>query len=132
MRKKFELLAQARKHYLAANPVKTMSVPSQTADGTPGPDFTFPDIGAIQIIGCKMGMEYLAICHDEEAVEEWINAAISIVKEPEHLGILYANVFRGINVVIGGIISNAGLRTKMHQLALEAWQKDFNEGFEDE
>lgn len=132
MRKKFELLSQARKHYLAAHPVKTLSLPSQTSDGTPGPDFTFPDIGDVQVIGCKMGMEYLAICHDEEAVEEWINAAISIVKEPEHLGILYANVFRGINVVLGEIISNAGLRTKMHQLALEAWQRDFNEGFEDE
>lgn len=128
MRKKFELIAQARKHYLAANPVRTMSVPSHTADGTPGSDFTFPNLDDVGIVGCKLGMEYLAICHDGEAVEDWINDVMSIAKEPEHLGIVFANVFRGVNVVIGSIISNAGLRTKMHQMALEAWQKDFNEG----
>lgn len=129
MRAKFELLAQARKRYLAANPVRTMSLPSHTADGTPGSDFTFPNLADVGVVGCKLGMEYLAICHDGEAVEEWINEVMSIAKEPDHLGIVFANVFRGVNVVIGEIISNAGLRSKMQQLALEAWNKDFSEGF---
>jgi hypothetical protein len=129
VRAKFELLAQARKRYLAAKPVRTMSLPSQTADGTPGPDFTFPNLDDVGVVGCKLGMEYLAICHDGDAVEEWINEVMSIAKEPDHLGIVFANVFRGVNVVIGEIISNAGLRSKMQQMALEAWNKDFSEGF---
>lgn len=129
MRAKFELLTQARKRYLTANPVRTMSLPSQTADGKPGSDFTFPNLDDVGVVGCKLGMEYLAICHDGDAVEEWINEVMSIAKEPDHLGIVFANVFRGVNTVIGSIISNAGLRSKMQQLALEAWNKDFSEGF---
>jgi len=129
MRKRFELLAQARKKYLSANPVRTISLPSHTADGTPGSDFTFPNLDDVGIVGCKLGMEYLAVCHDPEAVEEWIGAVMSIAKEPDHAGILFANVFRGMNTVIGEIISNSGLRSKMQQLALEAWQKDFGKEF---
>ncbi len=125
MRMKFEILAQARKRYLDAKPVRINTIQSVNSEST----MTVPVIGDVQIVGAKMGMEYLAICHDEEAVEEWISDALGIMKDPELAGVLFANVFRGVNVVVGEIIHNAGLRTKMHQLAIEAWQKDFDEDF---
>jgi len=130
MRARFEMLTQARKRYLSENPVRKKNLESIHSDGTPGEPFVFPDLGDVQILGCKLGMEYLAICHDDDAVEEWIAAAIGTVGDPEHTGMVFANVLRGVNVVIGEIISNAGLRSKMYQLALEAWNKDFSEGFE--
>lgn len=126
-----DIITQARRRYLAANPLRLNSIPAMdAATGEPtGDNWTFPNIGDIQIIGCKLGMEYLAICHDDEAVEEWIHTAMGIVKNPELAGILFANVFRGINVVIGNMIDGAGARTRIQQLAVEAWSRDFSEPF---
>lgn len=125
-----ELIAQARKKYLTENPPRMTELPGFTADGQPAGSMTFPNLGDIQIIGCKLGMEYLAICHDEEAVEEWISASIGVVKEPDLAGILFANVFRGFNVIVAQLIGDMGLRDEMQKLALEAWNKNFNEGFD--
>ncbi|AER47796.1 hypothetical protein DEADP_53 [Mycobacterium phage DeadP] len=124
-------IAAAREKYFAAKPFDPHknAVPAVDGDGMPAGFMTMPDLGELQIIGCKLGMEYLAICHDEEAVEKWINTAAMITKSPELLGILFANVFRGVNIVIGEIISNAGLRRKMTDLAVEAWDIDFDKKF---
>lgn len=89
---------------------------------------SIPNIGDVQIIGCKLGMEYLAICHDEELVEEWIHTAMGIVKEPELAGILFANVFRGMNIVVGSMTDRAGLREHLQRQAVEAWGMDFSGG----
>ena len=125
-----ELIAQARKRYLAQHPLRTKELETVNADGSPSDvKWTFPDLGDTQVIAMKLGVEYLAICHDDDAVEEWISTCMGIGKDPEWMGILFANVFRGVNTVIGESISNAGLRSKMQQLALEAWQKDFGKEF---
>lgn len=122
-----DLIAQARKKYLAANPLRMKSIPAHTADGKPAGSMTFPNIGDVQIIGCKLGMEYLAICHDEDAVEEWIHTAMNIVKDPDTAGILFANVFRGMNIVIGAMTERPGLREHLQRQAVEAWNRDFGE-----
>ncbi|WP_204807774.1 hypothetical protein [Mycobacterium riyadhense] len=58
-----DLIDRARRRYLAANPLRFKSIP--TVDGNTGKptgdSWTFPNIGDIQIIGCKLGMEYLAV-----------------------------------------------------------------------
>ena len=122
-----EIIDRARRRYLAANPLRVNSIPAVNAtSGATAGEMTFPNIGDIQIIGCKLGMEYLAICHDDDAVNEWINTAISIAKDPEVVGILFANVFRGVNVLIGNMIEGAGASTRMQQFAVEAWSRDFS------
>jgi hypothetical protein len=124
-----DLIAQARRRYLAENPLRITDVPAHTLDGSPtSVTFPIPNIGDMGIIGCKLGMEYLAICHDEDAVEEWIHSAMAIAKSPEMMAVLFANVFRGVNVVIGSIIGNQGLREQMEKMALEAWTRDFSGG----
>lgn len=126
-------IAAAREQYFHAKPFdpKKHAIPMEDRNGMPAGFMTLPDMGELQIIGCKLGMEYLAICHDEEAVEKWINVALSLTKSPELAGILFANVFRGVNTVIGSIISNAGLRRKMQDFAIEAWDRDFDNDFGD-
>jgi hypothetical protein len=123
-----EIIDRARRRYLAANPPRINSVPAVDATtGQPvGEPWLIPNIGDMQIIGCKLGMEYLAICHDDEAVEEWIQTALGIANDPEIVGILFANVFRGMNVLIGNMIEGAGARTRMQQFAVEAWSRDFS------
>lgn len=122
-----DLIAKARERYLSESPPRFSTVESISGTAT----MTIPNLDDMGIIGCKLGMEYLAICHDEEAVEEWIHSALAVVKDPELAGILFANVFRGVNVVIGGIIDQTpGLRQQMEKLALEAWTKNFSEGFD--
>jgi hypothetical protein len=125
-----DMINQARRRYLAANPPRITTVPA--IDAATGEPFLIPNIGDMQILGSKLGMEYLAICHDSDAVQEWSNTAMGIVKDPELLGILFANVFRGVNVVIGSMIDGAGARTRMQQLAVEAWSRDFSDFRSDE
>ncbi|MFV8317178.1 hypothetical protein [Mycobacterium sp. 23] len=122
-----DLITQSRRRYLADNPLRFSELPTISGEtGKPtGQSWTFPNIGDVQIIGAKLGMEYLAICHDDEAVEEWIQTAIAIVKDPEMMGILFANVFRGVNIIIGKIIEEAGAREQMQKMAVDAWRKNF-------
>jgi hypothetical protein len=123
-----EIIDRARRRYLAANPPRITSVPAIDATtGQPvGEPFLLPNLSDMQIVGAKLGMEYLAICNDDDAVQKWIEAAMDIAKDPEILGILFANVFRGVNVVIGRMVDGAGARTRMQQLAVEAWGRDFS------
>lgn len=118
-----DLIAQARRKYLVAHPPRMNTVDSISGTAT----MTIPNIGDIQIIGCKLSMEYLAICHDEEAVEEWIQTALGIVKDPEMAGILFANVFRGFNTVIAAMTDRPGMREHFQRQAVDAWQRDFSE-----
>lgn len=126
-----DLITRARCRYISENPLRITDVPAYTSSGEPSNStIPIPNIGDMGIIGCKLGMEYLAICHDEDAVEDWIHAAMAIAKGPELMGVLFANVFRGFNVVVGEIIGQTpGLREQMEKLALEAWTKNFSEGF---
>lgn len=121
-------IARARKKYLRDNPFdpNKNAVPSYDTEGNPAGFMTFPDIGEMQILGCKLGMEYLAICDDEDALEEWINTCLSLAKSPELTGILLANVFRGMNTLIGSLLSDR--REMMAEFAIEAWEKSFDGG----
>ncbi|GJO36580.1 hypothetical protein NJB1604_00110 [Mycobacterium marinum] len=122
-----EIIAQARRRYLVANPLRITNVPTTDLNtGAPGETWPIPNLGDMQIIGCKLGMEFLAVCHDDEAVNDWINTALGITGTPELTSILFANVFRGINVVIASMIEGAGAQTRMQQLAVDAWGRDFS------
>lgn len=123
-----DLIAQARKRYLAEHPVRVKSMPAFASDGSQAGSMSFPDLGDTQIVAAKLGMEFLAVCHDDELVEEWIQEALGVAKDPLWAGVLFANVFRGINIVIGTIIGDAGLRGQMEKLAVNAWTKDFGPG----
>lgn len=122
-----DLIAQARRKYLAANPVRITDVPAHTLDGTPtGTSIAIPNLNDFGIVGGKLGMEYLAICHDEDAVEEWIHVCMGIVKDPMLSGILFANVFRGMNIVVGSLTERNGLREHLQRQAVDAWTRDFS------
>ena len=57
------LIKRARDLYLSQNPFDPhkKAVPAVDGSGMPAGFMTFPDIGEMQILGCKLGMEYLAI-----------------------------------------------------------------------
>lgn len=120
-------IEQARNAFLQRHPFDPHqnAVMGQDADGNPAGFMTFPDMGELGILGCKLGMEYLAICHDEEAVEEWINTCLSLARSPEMAGILFANVFRGINVFLGTVFADRGLTEAMASVAVESWEREF-------
>lgn len=123
-----DLIAQARKRYLAEHPVKTLELAAVNADTGQSDPFVFPNVGDMQIIGCKLGMEFLAICHDDDAVEDWIQTVMSIAKDPQWVGLLFANVFRGMNTVVGSMTDRAGLREHLARQAVDAWTRDFSGG----
>lgn len=125
------LIEQARMAYLAVQPFDPAknAVMAQNGNGDPAGFMTFPDIGEMQILAAKLGMEYLAICSDDEAVEKWIDTCLGLAKSPELVGILFANVFRGINIIVGGILDTAGMSAKIRELAVEAWSIDFTDKF---
>lgn len=124
-------LSRARKQYLRENPFdpNKNAIMGHDADGMPAGFITLPDMGELGILGCKLGMEYLAICRDEDAVEEWISTCLGLAKSPELAGILFANVFRGMNTLIGTILVDRGLADQMVSIAVEAWEKDFGSDF---
>lgn len=120
-----ELIAQARKRYLAQHPLRTKELETVNADGSPSDvKWTFPDLGDTQVIAMKLGVEYLAICHDDDAVEEWISTCMGIGKDPEWMGILFANVFRGMNALIAVMTNRPGIREHLQRQAVEAWGFD--------
>lgn len=125
-----QAIAAAREQYLAKNPFdpKANALMGYGADGMPSGFLTMPNLGDVQILGCKLGMEYLAICHDEDLVEEWIHTCMGLVKDPELLGLLLVNVFRGVNLFLGDMIGRHGLREAMEHIAAEAWERDFSGG----
>ena len=123
-----ELIARARNRYLSEHPVQQMSFPTVDETGKAGEPLTFPNIGDLQIIGCKLGMEYLAICHNEDAVEDWISNSIGIAKHPEMVGVLFANVFRGFNTVVAELTARPEIREHFQRMAVEAWNRDFSGG----
>ncbi|WP_373167481.1 hypothetical protein [Mycobacterium marinum] len=87
-----EIIAQARRRYLVANPLRITNVPTTDLNtGAPGETWPIPNLGDMQIVGCKLGMEFL---YDDEAVNDWINTALGITGTPELTSILFANVFR--------------------------------------
>ncbi|WP_288337889.1 hypothetical protein [uncultured Gordonia sp.] len=123
-------ISRARHKYLQENPFDPdrRSVPAVNAAGEPSGVMTFPDLGELGILGCKLGMEYLAVAHDEDAVEDWIQDCVSLAKSPEVVGLLFANVFRGMNTLLGSIFADRGLQPKMESIAVEAWEKNFDGG----
>ncbi|MCF8610000.1 hypothetical protein L5G28_07475 [Gordonia sp. HY285] len=126
-------IAAAREEYLADHPLDPheKALMGHDLDGMPAGFITVPDFGHMQIVAAKLGTEYLAICHDEDSVEEWITLVLKLAQSPELAGIMFANVFRGMDLLIGSIIERAGLTNAMAGIAVEGWGKDFSD-FEDE
>lgn len=122
-------IAAARSQYLTDHPFDPHEKALEAFDenGMPAGFMTMPDFGQMQIIAAKLGTEYLAICHDEDAVQEWIELVLHLAKSPELAGIMFANVFRGMNLIIGSVIEGAGLRDAMTSVAIEGWSKDFDD-----
>lgn len=120
-------ISRARQQYLRENPFdpNANAMLAHDIEGMPAGFFTFPDVNEMGILGCKLGMEYLAIAHDESAVEDWIAMCLGLAKSPEKSGLLFANIFRGVNSLIGSILADRGLTGQMADFAVEAWEKDF-------
>ncbi|MFT4199819.1 hypothetical protein [Gordonia sp. (in: high G+C Gram-positive bacteria)] len=62
---------------------------------------------------------------DEELVEDWIGTCLGLAKSPELTGILFANVFRGMNLFLGSVFDQYSLHDLLHRHAVDAWEKDF-------
>lgn len=124
-------IARARRQYLEAHPFDPEKnvIPTVNVQGESSGVIALPDLGEMGILGCKLGMEYLAVAHDEDAVEGWINDCMSLAKSPETASILFANVFRGMNTLLGSVFEDRGLQESMESIAVEAWERDFNKGF---
>lgn len=123
------LITKAREEYLAEHPLDPHenALMGHDLDGMPAGFITMPDFGHMQVVAAKLGTEYLAICHDEDAVEEWINLVVKLAQSPELAGIMFANVFRGMNLLIGSVLERAGLTEAMAGIAVEGWGKDFSD-----
>ncbi|WP_412475401.1 hypothetical protein ACK8HH_17345 [Gordonia sp. LUNF6] len=122
-------IAAAREEYLAEHPLDPHenALLGHDLDGMPAGFLTMPNLGDMQIVAAKLGTEYLAICHDEDSVEEWINLVLKLAQSPELAGIMFANVLRGMNLLIGSILERAGLTDAMTGIAVEGWTKDFSD-----
>ena len=120
---------KARQEYLAKHPLRnSAAVPTIDLEGNPKGMLAVPDLGDVQIIGMKLGIEYLAICHDDDKVEEWIDQVLSIAHEPGLAMILFANVFRGMNTIIAmrtGTDSSQESRDLYENIAVDGWNKHF-------
>ncbi len=79
----------------------------------------------MKVIGVKLGMEYLAISGDNDAVAEWVHMVVDLTRNVELATMLFSNIFRGINTVIADVIADAGQEAQMRQRALAAWNSDF-------
>ncbi len=122
-------ITEAREAYLTEHPFDPHEKALEAFDenGMPAGFMTMPNFGEMQVLAAKLGTEYLAICHDEDSVQEWIELVLHLAKSPELAGIIFANVFRGMNLIIGSVIENAGLRDVMTGVAIEGWSKDFGD-----
>ena len=101
---------------------------SHTIDGTPAGFLTLPDLGETQMLAMREGMDLLARVHDEEAVEEWIHDILTLVKDPDAVGLFLVNVVRGIAPILASGLrtdSDEGARELYRRFAFEAWFKNF-------
>ena len=122
-------IKQAREAYLEKHPFdpKAKAVMALDGNGLPEGFLTMPHLDDVQILAAKLGVEYLAICHDEESVEDWISTVASLAGSRYVSGLIYANAFRGISDLLGEIFQEVGVQDTMTSLAIQGWAKDFSE-----
>lgn len=120
---------KARDNYLAEHPFDPHkhALMGQDMQGNPAGFLTLPDMGDMQVLATKLGFDYLARCAsgDEEAIEEWIVSVIKLAESPDLAGIMFANVFRGIDLFLGSIFAHTGLEDTVRSIAIQSWEKDF-------
>lgn len=122
-------LDQARESYLASHPFDPHknALMGQDMQGNPAGFLTLPDMGGMQVLAAKLGFDYLARCTsgEEEDIEEWIVSVIRLADSPDLAGIMFANVFRGIDLFLGHMLSTTGLVDAVRSIAIQSWEKDF-------
>lgn len=130
---------KAREAYLAEhpfNPNKNALMSNDAETGLPVGFLTLPDIGEAQVVGMKLGMEYLAICHDDELVTEWIGTVMSLAGDTELAAVMFAYVFRGMDVIVSARIGTTNLggmsaedmdanRHIFAKIAADGWSQHF-------
>ncbi|PKF69340.1 hypothetical protein [Corynebacterium mastitidis] len=125
-------ITKARRKHLAAHPFDPAknAIPCYDGAGMPSGFMTMPDMGEMQILAMRLGMEYLAIAHDEDAVEDWIHTTMGLAGSPDLNGIMLVNVLRGIAPIIAARQAtdrDTAARALYESLAVEAWEKDFTD-----
>lgn len=130
-----EVIAEAREEYFRDHPFDPheKALMAHDENGLPSGFLTLPDMGEMSVVAAKFGMEYLAICNDEEAIDDWIMRVTTTAGGPEMAGIMFANVFRGIDQILSTIIDrDPNFRQVLVNIAIQGWSKDFNDFKEDE
>lgn len=130
-----EAIEEAREEYFKDHPFDPHknALLGHDSEGMPSGFLTLPDMGEMAVVASKFGIEFLAICNDHEAVNGWIEKVIQTAGSPDLAGIMFANVFRGIDGILSNIIEqDRDLRQVLVNIAVEGWDKDFNDFKEDE
>lgn len=120
---------KARENYLAEHPFDPHEHALMGYDlhGNPSGFLTLPDMGDMQVLAAKLGFDYLARCTsgDEEDIEEWVVSAVKLAGSPDLAGIMFAHVFRGIDMFLGHLFNTTGVSDTIRSIAIQSWQKDF-------
>ena len=130
---------KAREEYFRNKPfdVHENALMAHDENGLPSGFLTMPNFGELQVVACKLGFEYLALCtaRNSDLIDEWVGRVSALAKSPELAGILFAKIFQGIDDYLGSIFEMTNLGEAMPQIAVGAWEKDFSDfakGDEDE
>ena len=126
-------IRDARAARLATNPYDPHkhALMSHNTDGMPAGFLTLPDLGETQMLAMREGMDLLARVHDEEAVEEWIHDILTLVKDPDAVGLFLVNVVRGVAPILASGLctdTDEGARELYRRFAFDAWSKSFTDG----
>ena len=122
----------ARRESLAADPYNPNknALPTFNKDGELIGMSTLPDFDDLDALSLRLGMEYLAICHDETELDAWIHRCIQISGSPQDAGLVFARVLRNMNLSIAAALrtdNDPQRRELFNAMAVEAWTKDFSQ-----
>ncbi|MDN6706410.1 hypothetical protein [Corynebacterium glyciniphilum] len=133
-----EDVKHAREAYLKEHPFDPHknALMGHDLDGNPAGFLTLPDMGELEVTAMKLGMEYLAICHDEDLVTEWVGTVMSLAGSTELAGVMFAHIFRGMDAIVAARIGtrNIGGLTKGEEednraifakIAADGWAQHF-------
>lgn len=124
----FTKIHQARESHLKAHPFDPHkhAILGHDENGIPAGFLTLPDMGDSEVLSMKFGMEFLAICHDEEEVEAWMQRVLAVAGSADLAGIMFAHAFRGIAPIIAEVKKWVpDLQDNWEYVCAEGWGKEF-------
>lgn len=123
-------IRDARAARLATDPFDPQknAIMSHTLDGTPAGFLTLPDMSELSMLAMREGMDLLPRLTDEDAVEEWISDVLTLMRDPDAVGLFLVNVIRNLAPILAAGLrtdTDEGAQEKYRRFAFEAWFKSF-------